>query len=62
VVAARHSIEMHGVLWVLDQLHAKWFGIGFGDRERCARAHSGRYHAAARRELAAYINRYGSLK
>ena len=61
-LAAKHALEVHGVLWVLDQLHANRFATAASILSVLEVFVEDATVHLPRRELAAYIKRYESLK
>jgi predicted nucleic acid-binding protein len=61
-LAAKHAIEVHGVLWVLDQLHANRLAQAPAILNVLRVFLEDTTVHLPRRELAAYIKRYESLK
>lgn len=61
-LAAKHAIEVHGVLWVLDQLHVARLAQAQAIVNVLKLFLEDTTVHLPRRELAAYIKRYESLK
>jgi predicted nucleic acid-binding protein len=61
-LAAEHAIEVHGVLWVLDQLHANRLTPTQGCPECSPRFHGGCHRASTTSRAIRILKRYESLK
>jgi predicted nucleic acid-binding protein len=61
-LAARRSIEVHGVLWVLDQLHANNLSTAASIVTVLRAFQEDLTVRLPRREIAAYLKRYENLK
>jgi len=61
-LAADHSIEVHGVLWVVDEIHTNGIGSAALLHKALLVLAEDQATRLPKRELAAYIRRYQSLR
>ncbi len=61
-LAKKHEMEVHGVLWVLDELHGNRLSPSAAILKVLRAFHDDATVRLPRRELAAYVKRYESLK
>lgn len=61
-LAADHSMEVHGVLWVVDEIHKNGIGSAALPHKALLILADDQTTRLPNRELAAYIRRYDSLR